>query len=123
MKKIIIDTNALLAIAEFKLDIFSALQECCDFLYKTYVLSGTIKELEKIIEEQRGKYKWAAKLSLSLLKAKKVGILKETGYVDDLLVEHSKKGDLVLTQDKELKRRLSKPYFTIRQKKKIIMVG
>ena len=122
MKKIILDTNALMAIAEFKLDIFQALEECCDFKFKLLVLEGTISELEKIKLEQRGKYKRAAQLGLSILKAKNVRILKGKGDVDDLLAEHSIKGDLVLTQDIGLKKRLVKPYLTIRQKKKIVVV-
>ena len=122
MKKIILDTNALMAIAEFKLDIFSSLNECCDFKFRIYVLEGTIKELEKIKNKQRGKYKRGAQLALSLLKFKKIGVLKGKGDVDDLLVEHSIKDDLVLTQDIALKKRLVKPYLTIRQKRKVFLV-
>ena len=123
MKKIILDTNALMAFAEFKIDIFSELEKCCNFRYVIYVLSGSINELQKIMENQRGKYKRAAKLALDLLKAKKIpAIVKDHKGVDDLLVEYSKKGNLVLTQDVALKKRLKKPYLTIRQKKYIILV-
>ncbi len=122
MKKIIIDTNAIMAIDEFKLDVFSAVQACCHFTYTICVLEGVIDELEKIQKEQRGKYARAAKLGLSILKRKGVRVLKGKGNVDDLLVEHSIKGDLVLTQDIGLKRRLAKPYLTIRQKKKVMSV-
>ena len=99
MKKIIIDTNAFMAIAEFKIDLFSELENCCDFNYDLFVLSGTIKELNKIMEEQRQKYKRAAKLALAIIKAKGVIKIDSSGYVDNVLVMHSKKGDLVLTQD------------------------
>jgi rRNA-processing protein FCF1 len=122
MKKVIIDTNAVMAIDEFKLDIFTALEKCCTFKYTPYVLEGVIDELEKIKVEQRGKHVRAAKLGLSILKRKNVKVLKGKDHVDDLLVEHSIKGDLVLTQDIELKKRLVKPYLTIRQKKKIMVV-
>lgn len=74
------------------------------------------------MKEQRGKYKQAAKLALSLLKAKGVTVLESKGHVDDLLVAYSKKGFVVLTQDLGLKRRLQKPYLTIRQKKRIMVV-
>lgn len=123
MKKIILDTNALMAITEFKLDVFSELEKVCDFRFKIYVLSGVVEELEKIKTQQRGKYKRAAKLALSLLKAKKIPAIIERGKVDDLLVRHSRKGHLILTQDIQLKRRLKKPYLTIRQKKKIVIVS
>ena len=122
MKKIIIDTNALMAMAEFKIDVFSELERSCDFLYKIFVLQGTIQELEKIQKEQPGKFRQAAKLALAILRVKKVAVIDETGVVDDLLVEHSQHGDLILTQDILLKKRLQRPYLTIRQKKKIVLV-
>ncbi len=122
MKKIILDTNSLMAIAEFKIDLFSELETVCDFSYDLFVLSGTIKELNKIMEEQRQKYKRAAKLALGMIKVKGIKKIVSSGYVDDLLVKHSQQGDLILTQDVELKKRLTKPYLTIRQKKKIIVV-
>jgi rRNA-processing protein FCF1 len=53
---------------------------------------------------------------------KAIPLISEEGFVDDLLVEHSVKGDFILTQDIALKRRLQKPYLTIRQKKKVILV-
>ena len=122
MKRVIIDTNALMAIGEFGIDIFSALQEGCDFEFSFAVLQGTIGELEKIFDTQNGKNVRFAKLALSLLKAKKVNVIDSQGYVDDVLVELSKNGDLILTQDIGLKKRLHKPYLTIRQRKKIILV-
>ena len=123
MKQVIIDTNAWMAITEFKLDIFAALERDCDFQYKAVVLQGIIEELRKIVTEQRSKFRQAALLALGIIETKKITVLPELGKVDDLLVEHSKVGDLVLTQDAALKKRLNKPYLTIRQKKKIIMVS
>jgi len=111
-----------MAIAEFKLDLFSALQEL-DFNYKIFVLEGIVEELRKIIVEQRGKYKRAATLALAIISAKEIAKLPSKGDVDDALVEYSKKGYLILTQDQGLKRRLQKPYLTIRQLKKIIVVA
>ena len=122
MKQLIIDTNAWMAITEFKLDIFAALERDCDFSYRIVVLQGIVEELEKIISEQRGRFRQAALIALGILKVKKIKILPEIGNVDDLLVQHSKEGDLVLTQDAALKKRLKRPYLTIRQKKKIMMV-
>ena len=122
MKKIIIDTNALMAISEFKIDIFTELEQCCNFKYKPVVLKGTITELETIKLEQRGKFKLAANLALKIIKAKKIEVIQKEGDVDNLLIVESKKGHLVLTQDVELKKKLSKPYLTIRQKKKIMLV-
>ncbi len=122
MKRIILDTNALLAIAEWRIDIFTELQKSCDFNYSLVVLQGTIDELEKVKQEQRLRYKQAAKLALSLIEMKKIAIISEEGHVDDILVQHSFKGDYILTQDIALKKRLQKPYLTIRKEKKIIVV-
>ena len=122
MKNIILDTNALMAIAEFKIDLFSELESVCDVTYEIFILSGTIKELKKIMEEQRGKYKAAAKLALGIIRVKGIKQIESTGYVDDVLVDYSKKDYLILTQDAALKKRLAKPYLTIRQKKRIIIV-
>lgn len=112
-----------MAFSEFKMDLFSALKESCDFTYEINILQGTLDELEKIAEEQRGKFKQAAVLALKIIKTKKIKILKKRGNVDDTLAELSKKGYIVLTQDAALKRRLKRPYMTIRQKKKIFLVN
>lgn len=122
-KQIILDTNALMAIAEFKIDLITELEKAYDFPYELCVLEGTIKELYKIQEEQREKFKRAAKLALGIIKVKKIKVLPSFGYVDKELVKHSKLGDLVLTQDIELKKELSLPYLTIRQKKRIMVIG
>lgn len=123
MKQVVIDTNAWMAITEFKLDLFTALERDGDFSYKVAVLQGIIDELHKIASEQRGKFRQAALLALGIIETKKVKVIPETGNVDNLLVEHSKAGDLVLTQDAALKKRLKKPYLTIRQKKMIILIS
>lgn len=122
MKRLILDTNAVMAIVEFKLDLFSELERQLDFNYQLAVLQGTVSELQKIQNEQRGKFSRGAKLVLAILKAKKVKVLEQEGNVDDALAELSKHGDLILTQDFELKKRLTKPYLTIRQKRKIIVI-
>lgn len=122
MKRIIIDTNAWMAIADFKIDLFRALEECCDFRYEVCVLQATIEELRKIISEQRARYRQAALLAIGIIEAKKVKVIPELGDVDELLLKHSKKGDLVLTQDIALKTRLQKPFLSIRQKKKVIII-
>ncbi|HLC81685.1 MAG TPA: hypothetical protein VJH68_03425 [Candidatus Nanoarchaeia archaeon] len=126
MKKIILDTNAMMAVAEFKLDIFRSLEDSCYFPYQLYVLSGTIDELQQIKETQRGKFNLAAKLALGILSIKIsagiVLVISNKGKVDDLLAAYSKKRYLILTQDVNLKKRLFKPYLTIRQKKFVVQV-
>lgn len=122
MKTVIIDTNVLLAVALFRLDVFSEVERVCDFPVRLAVLQGSIQELERLSTQERGKFKQAARLALALLHAKRLQVLKSIGKVDDALVVESKGGTLVLTQDRELKKRLQKPYLTIRQKKYVAMV-
>ena len=117
MKRVILDTNVIMALVQLKIDIHEQLKE-----YAVYIVQGTLDELHKILKEGKGKDKLAAKLALEVLSAKKIDILSGEGYVDDILVEYSKKGYGVVTQDLGLKRRLTKPYFTIRQKKYIVEV-
>ncbi len=122
MKTIIIDTNALMAVSEFGIDLFTEIEKACLFSYQLVVLTGTIQELEKIKQEQRGKFKVAAKLALTLVEKFKLKQIASSEVVDDELVKHSAKGEIILTQDQELKKRLTKPYLTIRQKKWIVLV-
>lgn len=150
IKMIIIDTNALMAIGQFKVDLFTELERIRSETRTLAVLEGTIQELQKIaggnskrsenmgsiqsiMNKKPGNDQRHARLALALLKAKKVQVLtekfleefskeNERPRVDDLLVKHSQQGDLVLTQDQGLKRRLQKPYLTLRQKKTIIQV-
>ncbi len=130
MKIILLDTSSLLYAARNRLDLLTELRRSCDFPIRPAVLEGVIDELRKLT--RRGKERRAALLALALLKARKISLIPkrwaaekttvETIGVDDLLVNCSKAGQLVLTQDKELKERLFKPYLTIRQGKKIIVV-
>ena len=119
MKQIILDTNFLLIPAQFRVDIFEEIKRIADFKYQLCILDKTIDELKKIQKEQRGKHKLAAKLALDLVKKKKIKIIKTTEkkYVDDHLVDFSKKGAVIATQDLGPKKRLKKPYIVLRQKK------
>jgi rRNA-processing protein FCF1 len=122
LTRIILDTNAIMAIYEFKIDIFSLISDSIQIPTKIYVLSGIVDELEQIMKEQKGKSKLAARLGLSILKQKKISVLSSSNHVDDTLATMSANGDLILTQDIALKKRLTKPYLTIRQKNKIILI-
>jgi len=119
MKKIIFDTNFLMAVGQFKVDIFSEIDRIADFSYNLYILDGSIDELEKIEESQTGKHKDAAKLALSLIK--RLNVLKtKGGHVDDLLLEQDA---IIATQDKELIKRLkSKGRNVIQLRKKQYLI-
>lgn len=123
MRKILLDTNILLAPYQFKVDIFSEIERICNFNYRLYVLDKTIDELKDVIGKQRGKHKEAAKIALQLLDLKKVKIIKTNSgkKTDDIILDYAKKeGCLVATQDKDLKRRLINhgiEVIVVRQKK------
>ena len=83
MKRVILDTNVIMALVQLKIDIHEQLKE-----YAVYIVQGTLDELHKILKEGKGKDKLAAKLALEVLSAKKIDILSGEGYVDDILVEY-----------------------------------
>ncbi len=120
MKKVLPDTNAWMAMAEFHLDLFQEVKAVCDFPTKIYVLSGIIEELQQIQQQQQGRFRTSATLALQLLRD--VPKLSSQGKVDDELVRLSHQGDLIITQDRALKKKLRPPYLTIRQKKKLLVV-
>jgi len=116
MKRIILDTNFLLAVGQFHIDIFSEIRRIADFSYKIFVLEQTISEINNIIEKKKGKPE--AKLALALIEDKKINIIREEGrYVDDILVRLADADTIIATQDKELKKRIKSKIITIKQKK------
>ena len=123
MQKIILDTNFLLIPAQFRIDIFSEIQRICDFNYKIVILDKSIVELENLMLKEKGKTKNQVKLTLELIKHKKIEILATEGelFVDDMIVEFAKKGSfIVATQDKGLIERLKATkikVISLRQKK------
>lgn len=109
--KIILDTNFLMAISQFKIDIFNELKK---FPYKVYIIDKTIKEL-KILNNTH------SKIALKLIKD--IPIIKtKPGKTDNILIELSK-DNIIATQDKELKKRLKAPYLVIRQKKYLKLIN
>lgn len=122
MHKIILDTNMLMAIGQFNVDIFSEIERICNFKYELCILDRQTKELEEI-RKKRGKDSRAAKLATDLIKNKKVKIIKTISEkdVDSQILEFAQKNNyIVATQDKELKNRLKRKNLQViflRQKK------
>lgn len=103
--KIAIDTNIFIYAARFKLDIFSQLKgnEVC-------TIEPVIEELKKI-SKGNSKDAKAAALGLEILKKRakdgKIKISKsKTENADDGLLELGKSGYVIITQDRELLKRL-----------------
>lgn len=124
--KVILDTNFLLIPYQFKVDIFSEIDRIVLPKHKIYVLDKTLDELKKIMKEQKGKHKFAAKLGLLLASSKKVEIIKtEDDSVDNILVKKANKQTLIATQDMILKRRIKRKgakIITLRAKKILTIV-
>ena len=118
MKQIILDTNFLLIPFTQNVDILSEINRLILEPYVICVLDGTIEELEKIIREQKGKDKNAAKLGLVLVEKKGISIINtkqkslkmnmnsKITVVDDVLVSISDNNTIVGTQDKILRQKL-----------------
>lgn len=110
-----------MAIAQFHIDIFSEIERMTPD--KCAVLDKSIDELKKLAAKN-GKVKSAAQLALKIIAAKKIDIIKTTSKLptDDLLVHYSHKAMIVATQDRELQRRLKKPYIVMRSKSHLEMI-
>jgi len=129
MKKILLDTNFLMICFQFRVDIFTELDRVCNFNFKLFVLDKTIEEIEKIVEEQKGKNKEAAKIALKLIAIKKINIIKTKSNIktDDVIRDVAAKDNyIVATQDKDLKRRLinqGASVIVLRQKKVLAIIN
>lgn len=108
MKNIIFDTNFLIYIAKYQIDLFSEVERICLFQYTLNVLSGTLEELEKVKPKE-----------LKLIKRyiARFIVIPSGEKVDDELTEYSNKGYIIGTQDRELKKRLKDSCIVIRQKR------
>lgn len=105
MRKIFLDTNFVLDTVLWKIDLFGELRRVCDFAYEIVLLSNVRDEIKKI-QGLGGKRKEVATVALLILDKNNVKSMKAKGYADDALVQLTELGDIVATQDKDLKRRL-----------------
>ncbi|MBW2992972.1 nucleotide-binding protein [Candidatus Woesearchaeota archaeon] len=126
MRRIILDTNILMIPGQFKIDVFSEIRRVCDFSYHVYIVDKSVDELKKLASG-KSRHAKAAKLGLSLMRAKGVGVIQtnEQGHTDDLIVSIVQKGDIVATQDMHLKRRVrgkGADIITMRQKKRLVLI-
>ncbi len=129
MRKILLDTNFLMICFQFKVDIFAQIDKISAFNYRLFVLDKSIDELKKIVEEQKGRHKDAAKIALKLIAIKNIGIIKTKSNekTDDIILDIASKEDfIVATQDKDLKRRLinqSVSIIVLKQKKNLVIMN
>jgi rRNA-processing protein FCF1 len=126
--KILLDTNILLMPGELGVDIIGELEKVAPG--QLYALDRTKEELENLVATLRGKHKVWAKVGLlvlekggiTLLKTEKVKKGGKIPIVDSLLVDYSRQGYLIATQDRGVQRRIPR-YLTLRQKKYFKLMG
>ena len=117
--KIILDTNFLMAVTQFKIDVFEQLRG-----HNICVISPVVRELR---EQSIGHSKdaKAAKLALDLIDNKDLKTLRTNEKkADKSLILYSKKGYVIATQDKELREQVKKAggkSIYIRQRKYVII--
>jgi rRNA-processing protein FCF1 len=112
--KIIFDTNFLVDAVRYKVDIYDKLKG-----NHLFTLDSVIFELEKITK-RKTKESTKARIALKLLKSKKVKIIKtDEKNADPFLIKYSKKGYVIATHDRKLKKKLKKVIY-IRQRKYVV---
>ena len=124
MKTILLDTNFCMIPFQFNIDIFTEIHRICDFPYQIVVLETSIKELDKIMQEQKGKHKLDAKLAKLLLETNNVKVIKAEGRVDDALASMDPQMAIIATQDAKLIQRFRSKkgkVITMRQKKYLVI--
>lgn len=125
--KVILDTNFLINSVKYKARIFEQLKG-----EKVFVIKEVVDELKKM-SKGKSKHASCAKIALKLIESEKIKFLKTKNYIsaaspqyakistDSVLVNFSKKGYIILTQDKKLKERLKGKYGFLRERKIVII--
>jgi rRNA-processing protein FCF1 len=116
MVDIYLDTNFLMLPYTRKIDIFSEIDRIIRSSYRLLLVPGTLEELEKLCQTEKGEHRRAAKMALAIAKAKNIPVLdskqkdlymannSKKPIVDDIILALAQKDVIVATQDKELKK-------------------
>ncbi len=133
MQNIIFDTNAIIWAVLNKIDIYKELDRICDFRFKICVLDKTIAELKgmcnasgnkRLINKAGLQQKKGASLALKFIRLAGINIIKTKSAcsVDDAIVKRGKKA-IIVTQDKNLRKRLQGRKIVIRQRSYLAWSG
>ncbi len=121
MVKVLLDTNFIIMILKYKIDLFGELDRILDGKYEVILVDKSVNELEKLINQSEGsRTSRIAKLALQLIDSEEIEIIRTEGDgdVDSLIVDLQDKNMIIATQDKKLKERIKKsPKLIIKQKK------
>jgi rRNA-processing protein FCF1 len=123
MKKVLLDTNFLIACIKNKIDFF---EEIKFQGYKLIIPENVIRELKKISKSsQKLKTRNAAEIALELIKINPYEKIKfKKRNVDKAIKDfaNSEKNIIVATLDRELKSKIEKNKMIIRNKKKLEII-
>ena len=110
-KKVILDTNILLLPGQIGLDIFTEIDKTMTGPYELYIINNSLKELRSIMDGEtklkKKSDKFNAKLGFIMVKQKGLKTLPDSSnLVDNTIVDISNSDVYVVTQDKELQKRV-----------------
>ena len=116
--KVILDTNFLMAVTQFKIDVFDQLRG-----HELYTIDQVIDELiKKSMGNSRDSK--SARMGMDIVKSKGLKVLKSKERNADMsLLEYSKKGYTIATQDIKLRKSVKEAggrVIFIRQKKYVL---
>ncbi len=121
-KRIALDSSILLAINETKVDLFERIKEKLGKV-AFVVPKAVIEELKKLKKKNK-KLGRSVKIAERLIKINKCKILRGKREADEALKDLGRKGFIVATADKELKKSIKKnngKVLFIRQKKYVLI--
>ncbi|MEM2104405.1 MAG: DNA-binding protein [Candidatus Bathyarchaeia archaeon] len=127
--KVILDSNALFASLQFRIDIFTELKTVLNRSFEPVLLFQVKKELERIAAEKSPKKRREAAYALKMAEKCKLVKLDEefAGSPDEAIVKAASEWRCpVFTNDKELRKRLrdiSVPVIYVRQKSRLEIDG
>ena len=126
--EVIMDSNALFAPLQFKIDMFGELERLLNRRFELILLSPVRGELETLAAEGSPKTRRMANFALKLAeKCRYVEVNSSKKVVDDVIVETAAKWRTpVFTNDSQLRKRLrdiSVPVIYLRQKSRLEIDG
>jgi rRNA-processing protein FCF1 len=111
-KRVILDTNAILMLFEFSIDLESELTRLLG-KYKIIVPKPIYNELIFLSQEGKGQKRVNAKASLDLVKKYEIIDIDAKDADESVLILAKKTNGVVVTNDRELKKRLKKNSISI----------
>lgn len=122
-KKIIVDSNALMMVFEFNIDLEGELDRLLG-KYQILIPKNIVDELNLLSQKGRGKKKQLAKAALKLLQRYDIVDVDSNLDVDDAVILAAERYDgIVVTNDRELRKRLkdkSIPRICLRGKQQLM---